>query len=117
VKPENWHCVENPTREESKPHHEAGDTEHPLVLAYFAGRRRVREVMADGFVESHPNVEPFLAEMARLVVLNEAGQEESDEAEELRSHLDVLWDALDEEEQSFVRHFKRAAPEWRPEEE
>lgn len=108
-KPDDWRCVESPTRADSKPYHDAGDADHYMVRAYFAGRTRVREIMADGFVENHPAVPPFLNEMAKLVILNEAGQEDSDEAETLRSGMDVLWDALDEEEQSFVRNWKKRA--------
>lgn len=106
-----------PSREASKVHHDAGDTQHPLVIAYIEARKRVRELVAAGFVEAHPAVEPFLTEMAKLVTLNAAGQDESDEAEVLRSELDALWDALDDEEQSFARHYKKVAPAWRPEED
>lgn len=115
VKPDDWASVESPTREESKPHHDVGETGHPTVLAYFAGRKRVRELTALGFEEQHSAVTPFLVKMGELQVINANGEEESVEAEEVRSQLDILWDALDDEEQSFVRHYKKAAPEWRPE--
>lgn len=116
-KPADWDSIERPTREESKVFHDAGEVEHPLVLAYFAGRKRLREMTAQGFEEQHTTVVTFLTEMAKLVLLNDAGKEDSNEAEELRCQLDVLWDALDEEEQNFVQHWKKRAPAWRPQEE
>ena len=110
-KPADWATVESPTHEESNPFKD--EPGHPLVLAYLAGRKRLREMTAQGFEERHPAVTIFLAEMAKLVLLDA----ESNEAEELRCQMDVLWDALDEEEQGFVRHWKKRAPAWHPQEE
>ena len=117
TKPDDWDSVESPTREESKGHYDAGDTQHPLVSAYLTGRKRIRELTAQGFEEQHPAISTFLTEMEKLVVLNDAGMEESEEAETLRCEMDILWDALDDEEQSFVRNWKKQAPAWRADQE
>lgn len=114
-KPDDWD--DGPLRAEALVLYDAGEKEHPTVLAYFAARQRVRDILEVGYLEGHPAVPPFLEQHRKLVGLNEAGLEDSPEAEEVRSGMDVLWDALDEEEQQFVRHAAKAAPAWRPDPE
>lgn len=103
IRPEDFETFCSPTREESKLLHDAGEVEHPLVLAYIAGRKRVRQLIAEGMRETHPVIQEYLQVSAGFASSNE--------------DIDRAWDALDDEEKSYIRNYEKKAPPWRPKEE